>query len=202
MSAGENQHFAGIIHDEALRLTRLLDDLLDLSVLENGQVTLNTQNGTITELLDRAIVASGVKNEALKIRRSTTEAQVHIATDLDRLVQVFVNILANAAKYCTHEAPELTIKVHQHKGRDVVDFIDNGPGVALSHQDMIFEKFARLEDQSKAGGAGLGLAICREVMSRLGGEISYLPGRGGAAFRVVLPLTQTDAVAAPILATQ
>ena len=53
-------------------------------------------------------------------------------------------------------------------------------------QDVIFEKFSRLAEQ-KAGGAGLGLAICREIMARLGGGIAYLPGQGGTAFRVHLP---------------
>ena len=58
---------------------------------------------------------------------------------------------------------------------------------------MIFEKFSRASDDRAAGGAGLGLAICREVMARLGGSISYLPGQGGAAFRVTLPEVQAKA---------
>jgi signal transduction histidine kinase len=75
----------------------------------------------------------------------------------------------------------------------IVDFIDNGSGVAAEEQDLIFEKFSRVGHQ-QAGGAGLGLAICREIMVRLGGSITYLPGQGGAAFRVTLPAS--DAMAA------
>jgi signal transduction histidine kinase len=70
----------------------------------------------------------------------------------------------------------------------MVDFIDNGAGIPKESQAMIFEKFARLSDEARAGGAGLGLAICREVMANLGGTITYLPGQRGAAFRVTLPL--------------
>jgi signal transduction histidine kinase len=70
----------------------------------------------------------------------------------------------------------------------VIDFIDNGSGIPARSQDIIFEKFSRLSDQAAAGGAGLGLAICREIMVRLGGSIEYLPGQGGAAFRVTVPL--------------
>jgi signal transduction histidine kinase len=69
----------------------------------------------------------------------------------------------------------------------VIDFIDNGSGIAPADQVMIFEKFARLTDHARAGGAGLGLAICREIMVNLGGSIAYLPGQGGAAFRITLP---------------
>ena len=76
----------------------------------------------------------------------------------------------------------------QRGARVIVDFIDNGSGIPKDKQHIIFEKFARLTDQTRAGGAGLGLAICREIMANLGGSITYLPAQGGAAFRVTLPL--------------
>ena len=69
-----------------------------------------------------------------------------------------------------------------------IDFIDNGAGIPIASQDIIFEKFARLSDESAAGSAGLGLAICREIMEKLGGSIAYLPGQGGAAFRLTMPV--------------
>ena len=77
----------------------------------------------------------------------------------------------------------------------MVDFIDNGPGIPTDQQAMIFEKFSRI-GQTQAGGAGLGLAICREIMGRLGGDITYLPGQEGAAFRVVLPVREGATVQA------
>lgn len=194
MTSEEKARHAGIIHDEALRLTRLLDDLLDLSVLENGTVTLHMQTGDLTDLLDRAVRAAGVQANGLTVRRQKSREAVILTADLDRLCQVFINIVSNAAKYCDADAPELTINVHQIGAATVVDFIDNGSGITESHQEMIFEKFSRLADHARAGGAGLGLAICREIMVRLGGGVTYLPGQGGAAFRVTLPVP--DAVAA------
>jgi signal transduction histidine kinase len=107
-------------------------------------------------------------------------------TDLDRLSQVFINLISNARKYCDADQPELEIRVHEDGGLVVLDFVDNGTGIAPEAQDVIFEKFARVSDQ-KAGGAGLGLAICRQIITRLGGEIDYLSGERGAAFRVTLP---------------
>lgn len=193
LTDAERQKYAGIIETEAVRLTRLLDDLLDLSVLENGQVTLNLQDGTLRDLLDRACVAAGLRPDGLRVIRHRADEGVVLSTDLDRLGQVFINIIANAQKYCTSPNPELRIEVGQERGAVVVDFIDNGKGIAPENQAMIFEKFARLTDHAKAGGAGLGLAICREIMLRLGGSITYLPGQGGAAFRVILPAGQAMA---------
>ena len=192
MQAPEKARYAGIIHDEARRLTRLLDDLLDLAVLENGQVILRKQSGSLHELLDRAIAAVGLRDDQLLIKRRKENEDVPLHTDLDRLLQVFINLISNAAKYCDAEQPELKIIVHKVGDADVVDFVDNGSGIAIESQSMIFEKFSRLTDQSRAGGAGLGLAICTEIMERLGGEIAYLPGQGGAAFRVTLPREITD----------
>ncbi len=184
------KRFAGIIHDEANRLTRLLDDLLDLGVLESGQVQLNLSEGTLADILDRAVLASGVAEDKLSISRRAANEAVLVQTDLERLTQVFINLISNAAKYCTADAPELRIVVRQLQGRTVVDFWDNGQGIPLESQTMIFEKFSRLEDEGKAGGAGLGLAICRQIMSALGGDVSYVPGQGGAVFRVTLPKAQ------------
>ncbi|MEY1555896.1 ATP-binding protein [Yoonia sp. R2331] len=195
MNPDEKTRYAGIIHDEAVRLTRLLDDLLDLSVLENGQVTLNREIGDLSALITRAVDAAGAKGQRIRILRKPARENVTLETDLDRLVQVFINLIANAAKYCDAEEPELKIIVRTNDGRTTVDFVDNGSGIADKDQTMIFEKFARLADEQRAGGAGLGLAICREIMERLDGRIAYMPGQGGAAFRVTLPKTQAMAAA-------
>lgn len=185
--AREQARYAAIIHDETLRLTRLLDDLLDLSVLANGQVILQDQTGKLGDILDRAASIASGDSAALQILRDRANEDVMLRTDMDRLGQVFINLISNARKYCDAESPKLWIKVDRIGSDYVIDFIDNGTGISVGSQQVIFEKFARLTDQSKAGGAGLGLAICREIMGRLGGQINYLPGQGGAAFRVVLP---------------
>lgn len=179
--------FAGIIHDETNRLTRLLDDLLDLGVLESGQVQLNVATGPLVDVLDRAVMASGVHDHDLVISRRAANEAVSVNTDLERLSQVFINLISNAAKYCAADAPELRIIVRHLNGQTVVDFCDNGAGVPDESQSLIFEKFSRLEDAGKAGGAGLGLSICRQIMTALGGDVTYLPGQSGAGFRVTIP---------------
>ncbi len=184
LSTGEQGKYSSIIHDETVRLTRLLDDLLDLSVLESGRVNLNLQAGTLGDMLDRAEAAAGA---GLRIERSKADGGIVLTTDLDRLAQVFINLMANTRKYCDADTPVLSISTTRMDAELVIDFIDNGRGISAGQQAVIFEKFSRLGD-STAGGAGLGLAICREIMARLGGAITYLPGQAGAAFRVSLPL--------------
>lgn len=182
--------FGRVIHVETLRLTRILDDLLDLSVLENGSVQLNVDLANLGVLIDRALAVAGQtrSNRIFDIQRVYGNEDVFLRTDADRLVQVFINLISNARKYCDAVDPVLRIAVRQKGARVVIDFIDNGAGVPKEAQSIIFEKFARLSGTSGAGGAGLGLAICREVMGSLGGTISYLPGQKGAAFRVTVPL--------------
>ncbi|KIC42012.1 sodium:solute symporter [Ruegeria sp. ANG-R] len=193
LSEAEQTRYAAIIHDEALRLTRLLDDLLDLSVLESGQVSLNMGDASLNEVLDRAVssaLAGG--DRKLSVRRVRASERIPLHTDLDRLGQVFINLISNAQKYCDAAEPVLTISAHDVGGQVVIDFTDNGGGIPPEAQSMVFEKFARV-GSDKAGGAGLGLAICREIMQRLGGDVAYLPGQGGAAFRVNLPLAYRQA---------
>ncbi len=188
LTAAERGRYAGIIHDEAIRLTRLLDDLLDLSVLESGGGALKPSRAALADLIERAVQASAPAGlPGLRILRKPGAEAVALFTDTDRLTQVFINLVANARKYCDAPQPELRIGVRLRGDRVDVDFIDNGSGIAPAHQAIIFEKFARLGDQSRAGGAGLGLAICREIMAKLGGSIAYLPGQRGAAFRVSFP---------------
>lgn len=190
--------YAEIIHEEAIRLTRLLDDLLDLSVLEARRAQLNNQVANLHDLIERAIRAASETrpDRSFIYHRDLPSEHMAVYTDTDRLVQVFINLVSNSRKYCDAERPELTIKVRKRGGRVEVDFIDNGSGIPKKSQAIIFEKFARLTDQARAGGAGLGLAICREIMANLGGSIAYLPGQGGTAFRVTLPVRRGLAEAA------
>ncbi|OZB15096.1 MAG: sodium:solute symporter [Rhodobacterales bacterium 34-62-10] len=109
--------YATIIHAEAIRLTRLLDDLLDLSVLENGQVNLNIRDGLLSDVISHAIAASGSDMHTMRVRRTGPAAEVMLTTDHDRLAQVFINLIANAQKYCDADRPELTIDVSRRGGR-------------------------------------------------------------------------------------
>lgn len=188
LSEEQSKKYSSIILEESIRLTRLLDEILDLSVLENGQVTLAREAGILGDLLDRAVsVSSHESGHDLRILREKSTESIAITTDLDRLTQVFINLISNARKYCDASVPELRIEVKDVAGNVVLDFIDNGSGIPAEHRDIVFEKFSRVSDASAAGSAGLGLAISREIMRNLGGSITYQPNTRTTVFRVVLP---------------
>ncbi|MDG1531902.1 MAG: ATP-binding protein [Paracoccaceae bacterium] len=184
---GEITRYSSIIHDETMRLTRILDDLLDISVLENGQVVMTAEDITLGAVLDK-VTRNVNLGPDLKISRQRAGDGIVISTDVGRLSQVIINLITNARKYCIARQPRLKIVTGQMGDMVVIDFIDNGKGIPAKSRDIIFEKFSRLSDESGAGSAGLGLAICREIMERMGGSIAYLPGQGGAAFRLTMPL--------------
>lgn len=195
LSSEKLKKYMTIIHEEALRLTQVLDDLLDLSVLEKGQVNLQISKTEIEPLLQRAVFTVG---RGSAISNLTLNVQIPhnfpvVETDAVRLGQVFINLISNAVKYCEASKPSLTIKGFQQHQKLIIDFIDNGKGIPEDQQDLIFEKFSRIGDQN-ADGSGLGLAICKEIMRRLGGSISYLPGQGGGAFRVELALNSEQRI--------
>ena len=106
LSTEEQTRYAAIIHDEALRLTRLLDDLLDLSVLESGRVSLNVGGDTLRSVLDRAVSSAlAGAGQTLTVQRSKAAERIPLQTDLDRLGQVFINLISNAQKYCDAKSP-------------------------------------------------------------------------------------------------
>ncbi|WP_299614181.1 sensor histidine kinase [uncultured Tateyamaria sp.] len=186
LDQAEKTKYASIIHGETIRLTRLLDDLLDLSVLENGQVSLNLDSGSLRDLLEQAVLsAGGDRSTHLTVKYARADTGVVLTTDLDRLRQVFINLITNAQKYCDASKPELSIDVIDMGARVQVVFHDNGTPIAAEARALIFEKFARINDKD-GSGAGLGLAICREIMTRLGGDITHEPRPDGNAFVVHL----------------
>lgn len=186
LAPADQERFAQIIYSETERLTRLLDDLLDLSVLENSAMPLNVAEIRMADLLDQAQSAAQTATERISISVDLPP-DLRLLTDSDRLLQVMINLINNAAKYGADHDPELRISAGRDAGQVWIEFADNGPGIPDDQKELVFEKFARLSDSRKAGGAGLGLAICREIMTRLGGRISLRDGHPGAVFRLELP---------------
>lgn len=181
--------FATIIHDESIRLTRLLDDILDLSFMENGRVQLNLETVPLSKVIEHALTATQtqIQDCRAKILRDPQAEELMIHTDPDRLSQVIINLVSNALRHCGVEKPEIAVLSGLYGDRVIIDVADNGSGISKDNIDIIFEKFAKLSSKVTAGSAGLGLPISREIVKNLGGTLSYEGTSKGAIFRINLP---------------
>ena len=186
------ERYLRIIHDESVRLTRLLDSTLELNLLEHGEAPWELVRLDPELVLDKAIevcqsLAAAGRVQVLQGERA---GGVLVDAEADRLSQVFINLIANAIKYNTCEDPWVRVSSRVRQGQYEVQIEDNGPGIRADERELIFSKFRRgwAHTQTSAPGAGLGLAISWQIMRRLGGALVLDSGAGGASFRVSLPL--------------
>lgn len=180
--------------DDAERLLRILNDLLDLSRLESGAMALSRTPTPATELLAAAAAEIKPRLDAAGQRLAVREpaGTVRVGVDRDRIRYVFINLLANAGKYSPEGG---TITLYAEPTTDgFVKFgvRDEGPGIAPESIGRVFEKFYRVPGQDKKG-AGLGLALAREIVVAHGGSIacSSTPGHG-SDFYFLLPENETS----------
>ena len=195
IDAAQRARFSSIIHDESQRLTRLLDDILDLSFLENGQIKLNVEEVRLAHVIDRALAATErlQSERGVSVIRDREAEMTPVETDFDRLTQVFINLISNAIRHGCADGGEVEIRTRRAGDNIHVDVIDAGPGVPDDKVDLIFEKFARLSAKATAGSAGLGLPISRQIMLNLGGALDYLQRPAGSTFRVSTPIRHAGA---------
>jgi signal transduction histidine kinase len=190
------QHAAQVIYDEAERLRRLVGNLLDLARLDAGQMTFERHPVDVAMLL-RAVT------ERLSLRAAEKGVHVEVMTtvlpsivgDGDRLAQVFTNLLDNALKH-TPSGGRVTVQGESSAGWVTIHVDDSGPGIPPEELSRIFERFYQVDKARPGGegrGAGLGLAISREIVQAHGGKLvaQSVPERG-SRFSVQLPLTRPD----------
>jgi len=182
--------FAGIIHDESIRLTRLLDEILDLSFLESGRVQHKLETIDMGKVIERALYSTEAlcRGSGVQVSKIGFDAPILVHGDFDRLAQVFINLISNAVKYGGAESPQITIRARTSDDAVLIDVIDNGRGIQPKDRDLVFEKFSRLSAASLAGSAGLGLTISREIIRNFKGELTVEENAPGAVLRVRLPL--------------
>ena len=189
LSSEQSHRFVDIINTESQRLTRLLDEILDLSFLESGRVNWQLEAVNLNDAIDRSLFSSeGLQASANVeiIRKGDTD--IVVAADFDRLAQVFINLISNAIKYGRAENPAITIHTRKVGKIAVIGVSDNGSGINPKDREKVFEKFSRLSEITLAGSAGLGLPISREIMRNLKGDLTVEENAPGAVFRITLPL--------------
>ena len=178
------------ILQEALRLNRLVRNLLDMTRLEAGAVRVNKEWQPLEEVVGSALSRM---EDALSDRRVLTELASDlplVPLDAVLIQQVFVNLLENALKYTPPGSP-LEIRAWVRPGGVELVVADRGPGIPLGEEQRIFDKFYRVSG-GQGGGVGLGLAICRAIVMAHGGQLFVVNrGSGGAEFHIQLPVEGT-----------
>ncbi|MFO1143606.1 MAG: sensor histidine kinase [Amaricoccus sp.] len=192
MEREQREDFLRIIVSESERLTRLVNQVLDLAKIEAGAAEWHS-----TEVDMRALVADAVHATAELFRERGAAMVVDLPdsvptlrADPDRLTQVMLNLLSNAAKFVPGEGGRVEVSLRQDGDSLEVSVADNGPGVPASEAATVFEKFRQGGDATnRPPGTGLGLPISRQIVDHLGGSMWLAPEpRSGARFVFRLPL--------------
>jgi signal transduction histidine kinase len=191
MDATQRQQFLGIIVAETERLSRLVNQVLDMAKIESGSVEWRNSEVDLRTLLTQAAQTT---SEMFHERGATLTLTMpdHVPllmADSDRLMQVLLNLLSNAAKFVPAAGGRVEMRLTTDTQSLKVEVQDNGPGVPDEQQALIFEKFRQGGDAARRPqGTGLGLPISRQIVEHFGGRLwlHSAPGRG-ACFAFELP---------------
>jgi PAS domain S-box-containing protein len=195
-----------VLSHEGERLARLLNDFLDLSRIESGRMQWRDREVCLNDVVANAVSAvAGIFSSRPEIDLETRlpETSPVVLADPDRLEQVLLNLLGNAAKFTAVGAVTVTVSQPRPDTAQVA-VVDTGPGIAPADRELIFDKFRQVrldpEGSAPAKGTGLGLAICREIVQHYGGRIWVEPAPArGAAFLFELPTASSQAACQPTL---
>ena len=198
LDAAERKKFTSIIVKESERLTRLINQVLDLAKIESGSAEWHTAELDMRDIINDAVSATSQlfkeKNVSLATRLpDSTMNMPKVTADGDRLMQVLLNLLSNAVKFCDAAAGQVVITLRAEAGNLRVDVSDNGSGVSAADREVIFDKFRQGGDTltDKPQGTGLGLSISRQIINHFGGRLwveSDPATNRGATFSFTLPI--------------
>jgi len=191
-NATSNQRFLSIIHKNAARMQRLINDLLELSAIEN--LTVDVERIKLYPLVEDAVNTLSVAAAERKVKvRNLVAKQAEVSADPHRLMQMLTNLVDNAIKF-NREGGTVTID-HESGGNDVIRVADSGEGIPAQHLDRLFERFYRV-DRARSrnlGGTGLGLAIVKHLARAHGGDVSVTSRLGeGSEFKIQLPHSSVE----------
>ncbi len=178
--------------DQAERLGRLVDDLLDLSRVDAGVTPLAVESIRVADLLERAVAEAAVAPQSVSFEVRATPPDLTVKGDPARLRQLVANLLDNAAAHSPAHGTVYVLGTGTATGW-WLEVADQGSGIAPENREQVFERFGTLGEQTggQTGGTGLGLAIARWVIDLHQGSIGFIdpaPGESGARVRAVLPI--------------
>jgi signal transduction histidine kinase len=191
------QHeFIGIVNAESERLTRLINDVLDITKIESGYIEWHMASLDLYTLMQASgrTISSLAKEKHITFSVLEPEEPIYVWADRDRVQQVLANLLGNAVKFTSQG--EIVVWAEIAGDMAAVHVRDTGIGIAPADHDRIFQKFYQLGNSltEKPTGTGLGLCICRDIVEHHGGQISLESELGaGSIFSFTLPLARVPA---------
>jgi two-component system, OmpR family, sensor histidine kinase BaeS len=182
------------LHGEVMHLSRLVDDLYQISLYDIGALSYKKETVDLRAMLVHALESfhSEFAQKGIALDSAlASDGEFPVFADPGRLHQLFDNLLDNALKY-TDRGGELSVRLERRGNRALIAFSDSAPGVTPEEQDKLFDRLYRVESSRNRalGGAGLGLAICKNIVEAHEGSIRALPSpKGGISICIDLPLT-------------
>jgi PAS domain S-box-containing protein len=197
------RQFLGIINEESDRLTRLINDFLDLSKIQAGKMQWKTVELSVVEIINSAVLSARplLEKAKLALKLDIEPDLPHVMSDRDKLIQVFTNIMGNAVKF-TREGGSISLKAGPGLGGNredrqwlTVSISDTGIGISPENHSKIFENFGQVGDvlKDRPKGTGLGLSICKKIIENYGGKIWVESVLGqGTTFLFSLPMAKKN----------
>jgi signal transduction histidine kinase len=188
LNPDQREAFLALIADETNRLAALIGDVLDTSRIEAGTFTYRFSDVDLAALVSDAVGTAQVGQDEVRVRADVAATVPAVRGDRERLRQVLSNLIDNAVKY-SPAGDEVAVRVRPDDGRVLIEVRDNGPGIPVEQQRLIFEKFGRAEvGGGSKPGTGLGLFIARSIAEAHGGslEVQSQPDEG-TTFVLALP---------------
>ena len=193
LPAAKRSAYLDIVIKESERLTRLINDVLDLAKIDAGRADWHAGPVDLAEVVRDALAVSSelLRERGIQVEATLPDVAPQVSADRDRLMQVMVNLLSNAAKFCDPADGRIAVALHEDADMLRVTVRDNGPGVRPEDREIIFDKFRQGGDTltGKPQGTGLGLPISRGIIRHFGGQLWLESTAGaGAQFVFTLPL--------------
>ncbi len=179
--------FLEIIDRETSNLSELIDDLLDSSRLQSGNMRFNFQMLRFDSIIRDEVSRAALNNPGQIFRVEIADSLPAINGDARRIAQVIDNLIDNSTKYAPGAV--ITIKAYPEDNRLIMEYSDDGPGIDEKYLSLVFSRFFRVPENSHGvRGSGLGLSICKQIIESHNGEMSIFSTKGkGISFRIALP---------------